>query len=126
MNKASALSNGLQPEDQTINLLKHEIYELKVKVANKDALIAELRQQLSAAQSRIELLEHDAKTGDYETLYAQTVVELSAAQASEGELLKALEKIVEDSKDTRLSSMPHLGRTASKAIYSHKERKDMK
>ena len=40
--------------------------------------------------------------------------QLSAAQASEGELLKALEKIVEDSKDTRLSSMPHLGRTASK------------
>lgn len=37
--------------------------------------------ELAAAQARIELLEHDAKSGDYETLYAQAVMELQEARA---------------------------------------------
>ena len=36
-----------------------------------------LRKKTEAMESRIELLEHDAKSGDYETLYAQTVAELA-------------------------------------------------
>lgn len=36
-----------------------------------------LRTKIEQMESRIELLEHDLKSGDYETLYAQTVVELA-------------------------------------------------
>lgn len=50
--------------------------------------------------------------------------QLSAAQASESELLKALEKIDEDAKDTCLSSVRHLGRIANGAITAHKSRKE--
>ena len=63
---------------------------------------------------------------NYYAIAVERSQQLSTAQTSEAKLLKALEKIVEDSKDTHLSSMPHLGRTASKAIYSHKERKEGK
>jgi hypothetical protein len=49
-------------------------------------LIAALERDLAAARSRIALLEHDMKTGDYETLYAQTVQELAAAQAENEKL----------------------------------------
>lgn len=44
----------------------------------------ELRQQLKEARARIALLEHDMKSGDYETLYAQAVQELSAHALPEG------------------------------------------
>ena len=51
--------------------------------------------------------------------------QLSAAQASEYELLNALEKIAEDAKkDTCLASMHHLGRLAKGAIAAHKARKE--
>lgn len=50
--------------------------------------------------------------------------QLSAAQASEGELLKSLEKIDEDAKDTCLASVRHLGRIANGAIAAHKARKE--
>ena len=92
--------------------------------ADKPALAA-LRQQLSAAQSRIELLEHDAKTGDYETLYAQTVVELSAAQASEDELLEALETLACLGNGDRYGSSQG-NAIAQQAIATHKERKEWK
>lgn len=45
-----------------------------LELSGKQAL--EWRAELAAAQSRVELLEHDMKSGDYETLYAQTVEEL--------------------------------------------------
>ncbi len=48
------------------------------EMANK---VRDLMADLAAAQSRIELLESDMKTGDYETLYAQAVQELAAAQS---------------------------------------------
>ena len=41
----------------------------------------EAEAERDAALARIELLEHDMKTGDYETLYAQVVVELAAMTA---------------------------------------------
>lgn len=50
-----------------------------------------LHEQLAASQARIELLERDDKSGDYETLYAQTVVELERSQAREAKLREALE-----------------------------------
>ena len=50
--------------------------------------------------------------------------QLATAQASEGELLKSLEKIDEDAKDTCLASVRHLGRIANGAITAHKVRKE--
>lgn len=80
------------------------------------------KQQLSEAQSRIELLEHDAKTGDYETLYAQTVVELSAAQASEADLLEALETLA-CLGNGDIYGNSHGNVIAQQAITTHKTRK---
>lgn len=44
-------------------------------------LIESQAKELAACQTRIELLEHDMKSGDFESLYAHTVFELEAAQA---------------------------------------------
>ena len=100
-----------------------ECGKLRVRADELDNQCIELRQQLSAAQSRIELLEHDAKTGDYETLYAQTVVELSAAQASEDELLEALETLAcLGNGDMYGNSQGNA--IAQKAITAHKVRKE--
>lgn len=55
-----------------------------------EAELEGLVRALSAAQSRVELLEHDMKSGDYETLYAQTVQELAAARAECDALRKCL------------------------------------
>ena len=41
----------------------------------------ELRTALALAQSRIERLEYDMKSGDYETLYAQAAAELDKLHA---------------------------------------------
>ena len=81
--------------------------------------------KLDAAQSRIELLEHDAKTGDYETLYAQTVVELPAAQDSEDELLEALETLACLGNGNCYGNS-HGNVIAQQAIANHKARKESK
>lgn len=44
-------------------------------------IIEQQAKELAGAQARIELLEHDMKSGDFESLYANTVFELQEAQA---------------------------------------------
>jgi hypothetical protein len=41
-----------------------------------------MREEIERLTIRIELLEHDMKSGDYETLYTQTVAELEEANTS--------------------------------------------
>ena len=74
--------------------------------------IARLERELAAANCRVELLEHDMKSGDYETLYAQMVDELAAARASERERLA---KIADEHPDT-LESVGEAGSGKFKAV----------
>jgi hypothetical protein len=78
-------------------LSKYEIEELEKLVAERDALA-----------SRIELLEHDMKSGTYETLYAQVVVECQALAAQVVAMREALNAI-DKCRDLALPGYIHYG-----------------
>lgn len=70
-----------------------------------------------ALQCRIELLECDMKSGDYEALYAQTVHELATERERGEKLADALQEAV----DTRSDTLPKAVRQALAAYQSRKE-----
>lgn len=66
---------------KSVAQVEAKLCEMGERTESLEAERDRLRAELDAAKSRIELLEHDAKTGDYETLYAQTVAELQVVRA---------------------------------------------
>jgi len=67
---------GMEEEGDPVDAVD----QLQHKLAAANIHIAKLTAELAACKSRVELLEHDMKSGDYESLYAQTVHELAACR----------------------------------------------
>ena len=64
-----------------IEQLESDLATAEQDSRQKQARIERLEKALALAQSRIERLEYDMKSGDYETLYAQAAAELNKLRA---------------------------------------------
>lgn len=79
---------ALLDRDTALAKLDAESNEFLTQIAQYISERDKARLERDALQSRVELLEHDSKSGDYETLYAQTVEEVKALQFKLDELAK--------------------------------------